>query len=54
MLEYAGRDASLAFRGYAHSEHAIGLLAAHIIGELPAAERIFRCEDKLLMGDLPV
>lgn len=54
MLEYAGRDASLAFRGVGHSQFALLSLKKYEIGELPPGERIFRCAGKLLCSDLPV
>ncbi|KAG7207544.1 hypothetical protein KM043_009173 [Ampulex compressa] len=42
LLEYAGRDATLAFIGTGHSRAAIKSLENYIIGELPPEERIFR------------
>ena len=42
LLEYAGRDATLAFIGTGHSVAARKVLEKFIIGELPADERIFR------------
>ncbi|CAL7935952.1 unnamed protein product [Xylocopa violacea] len=42
ILEYAGRDATLAFVGTGHSATARLSLERHLIGELPPEERIFR------------
>lgn len=50
LLEYAGRDASLAFRSCGHTEHAFRLLRTYEIGELPTNERIFRCKGGVPMN----
>ncbi|XP_060815644.1 uncharacterized protein LOC132906967 isoform X2 [Bombus pascuorum] len=42
ILEYAGRDATLAFIGTGHSSMARQSLERYLIGELPLEERIFR------------
>ncbi|KAL6257394.1 hypothetical protein P5V15_010966 [Pogonomyrmex californicus] len=42
LLEYAGRDATLAFIGTGHSAVARTTLERYKIGELPPKERIFR------------
>ncbi|XP_072757814.1 uncharacterized protein [Anoplolepis gracilipes] len=42
LLEYAGRDATLAFIGTGHSAVAKTILDRYKIGELPSKERIFR------------
>ncbi|XP_043512609.1 cytochrome B5-like protein isoform X1 [Frieseomelitta varia] len=42
ILEYAGRDATLAFIGTGHSSSARESLEKYLIGELPFEERIFR------------
>lgn len=42
LLEYAGRDATLAFIGTGHSTVARTILDQYKIGELPPEERIFR------------
>ncbi|XP_012223645.2 cytochrome b5 isoform X2 [Linepithema humile] len=42
LLEYAGRDATLAFIGTGHSAVARTILDRYQIGELPPKERIFR------------
>ncbi|XP_033208285.1 cytochrome B5-like protein [Belonocnema kinseyi] len=42
LLEYAGRDATLAFIGTGHSKEAKQILQRYLIGELPPEERIFR------------
>lgn len=45
LLEYAGRDATLAFIGTGHSAVARTTLDRYKIGELPPQERIFRIPD---------
>lgn len=50
ILDYAGRDASLAFRG--HPKIALLSLKQFEIGELPEKERIYRREG-LLRDDIP-
>lgn len=45
LLEYAGRDATLAFIGTGHSTIARKTLDQYKIGELPPEERIFRVPD---------
>ncbi|XP_015435474.1 PREDICTED: cytochrome b5-like [Dufourea novaeangliae] len=47
ILEYAGRDATLAFIGTGHSRAARSNLERYLIGELPPEERIFRVPDGL-------
>ena len=42
ILDYAGRDGTIAFRGAGHSALAIKQLNEYVIGELPDNERIFR------------
>ena len=42
LLEYAGRDATLAFIGTGHSQIAKEILERYRIGELPVEERLFR------------
>jgi len=41
MLEQAGGDATLAFRGVGHSSNADNDLEKYLIGILPASERIY-------------
>ena len=41
LLEYAGRDATVAFRGVGHSEAAIKEMDDYVVGILPTEERIF-------------
>ncbi|XP_017777893.1 PREDICTED: cytochrome b5 [Nicrophorus vespilloides] len=53
LLEYAGRDASVAFRGSGHSAQAIKSLEEYLIGELPTAERIFRKQNGYRLSDIP-
>ncbi|KAM7354501.1 cytochrome b5 [Cochliomyia hominivorax] len=43
IMDYAGRDATLAFHGTGHSRDAIEQMRDYLIGELPEHERIFRC-----------
>lgn len=50
LLEYAGRDASLAFIGTGHSKSANRLLKKFLIGELPPHERIFRTANGIKIG----
>ncbi|XP_053982214.1 uncharacterized protein LOC128878219 [Hylaeus volcanicus] len=45
ILEYAGRDATLAFIGTGHTRAATRILDRFLIGELPLEERIFRVPD---------
>lgn len=54
LLEYAGRDASLAFRGSGHSVQAVRALEKFLIGELPIHEKIFRKPGGLRLSDIPV
>lgn len=42
LLDYAGRDATLAFIGAGHSKFAQKILERYLIGELPPNERLFR------------
>ncbi|XP_061398059.1 uncharacterized protein LOC133333785 [Musca vetustissima] len=42
IMDYAGRDATLAFHGTGHSRDAIEQMRDYLIGELPEKERIFR------------
>ncbi|XP_019865062.1 uncharacterized protein LOC109594293 [Aethina tumida] len=53
LLEYAGRDASVAFRGSGHSKQAIRALDRFLIGELPMHERIFRKPGGYNLSDIP-
>lgn len=52
LVEYAGRDATLAFIGYGHSKGAKRILEKYLIGELPLSERIFRTENGIKIGDI--
>ncbi|XP_066255058.1 uncharacterized protein [Euwallacea similis] len=54
LMEYAGRDASIAFRGTGHSGQAVQLLEKYFIGELPMKERIFRTSGGLILSDMPI
>lgn len=51
ILEYAGRDATLAFVGTGHSRAARLSLERYLIGELPQAERIFRVQNGVRVAD---
>ncbi len=42
MLEYAGRDATIAFRGVGHSKMAEAALEPYLIGILGEKDRIWR------------
>ncbi|CAH1117891.1 unnamed protein product [Phaedon cochleariae] len=53
LLEYAGREASGAFRGSGHSAQAIRALDRFCIGELPMHERIFRKPGGYKLSDIP-
>ncbi|XP_066143399.1 cytochrome b5-like [Euwallacea fornicatus] len=54
LMEYAGRDASIAFRDTGHSGQAVRLLEKYFIGELPVKERIFRISGGLTFSDMPI
>ncbi|XP_015115426.1 cytochrome b5-like [Diachasma alloeum] len=41
ILEYAGRDATLAFVGSGHSAEATAILQDYLVGQLPPNERLF-------------
>ncbi|KAG7171614.1 Cytochrome b5-like 2 [Homarus americanus] len=41
MMEHAGRDATIAFRGVGHSVPALQALDDYLVGILPGSERIF-------------
>ena len=41
LLEYAGRDATLAFRGIGHDATILRSLQPHLVGVLPESERIW-------------
>ncbi|XP_067623209.1 uncharacterized protein [Eurosta solidaginis] len=54
ILEYAGRDATLAFQGTGHSQSANEQLVEYLVGELPVKERFFRnCNSKELIIGVP-
>ncbi|GAB0100919.1 cytochrome b5 [Sergentomyia squamirostris] len=53
LLEHAGRDATIAFRGAGHSQEALDSLKKWLIGQLPEKERIFRCEKPIFKTLLP-
>ncbi|XP_047474334.1 cytochrome b5-like [Penaeus chinensis] len=41
VMEHAGRDATIAFRGVGHSVPALQMLDEYLVGILPASERIY-------------
>lgn len=53
MLEYAGSDASTAFRGSGHSRMASKALDRFLVGELPMHERMYRRPGGLRLSDVP-
>lgn len=53
LLEYAGKDATIAFRGTGHSETAIKSLKQYEIGELIAQQQIFRQNRTISIQNLP-
>ncbi|XP_060528851.1 uncharacterized protein LOC132703542 [Cylas formicarius] len=53
LLEYAGKDSTIAFRGTGHSSYAIRSLKQFLIGELPLQERIYRRPNGFKISDLP-
>nr|CAD7451830.1 unnamed protein product [Timema tahoe] len=50
LLEYAGRDATFAFRGIGHSAAMLKALDPHLVGILPKYERIYSCPGGKLAG----
>ncbi|CAG0889359.1 unnamed protein product [Cyprideis torosa] len=40
LMEYAGRDATLAFRSVGHTKSAVSSLASYIVGELVEEDRM--------------
>ncbi|XP_049867592.1 uncharacterized protein LOC126367857 [Pectinophora gossypiella] len=53
MLEYAGQDASTAFRSSGHSRIATKALDRFLIGELPMHERMYRRPGGIRLSDIP-
>ncbi|XP_004930937.1 uncharacterized protein LOC101746637 [Bombyx mori] len=53
MLEYAGRDASTAFRSSGHSRMAVKALDRFLVGELPLQERLYRRPGGIKLSDIP-
>ncbi|XP_041973969.1 cytochrome b5-like [Aricia agestis] len=53
MLEYAGRDASTAFRSSGHSKMATKALGRFAVGELPMHERMYRRPGGIKLSDMP-
>ncbi|XP_023016114.1 cytochrome b5 [Leptinotarsa decemlineata] len=53
LLEFAGREASSAFRGSGHSSQALRALDRFCVGELPMHERIFRKPGGYKLSDIP-
>lgn len=54
LLEYAGRDASVAFRGSGHSQDSLQMLTKYYVGDLPIEERIFRKANGYQLSDMPL
>ncbi|KDR24001.1 cytochrome b5 type B-like [Zootermopsis nevadensis] len=50
LLEYAGRDATLAFRGIGHGVAQLQALERYFLGVLPESERIYSCPGGKLSG----
>ncbi|CAG4944133.1 unnamed protein product [Colias eurytheme] len=53
MLEYAGQDASTAFRSSGHSKIATKALDRFLMGELPMHERMYRRPGGMRLSDIP-
>ncbi|KPI94686.1 PREDICTED: cytochrome b5-like [Papilio xuthus] len=53
MLEYAGGDASTAFRSSGHSKSAGKALERFVVGELPIHERMYRRPGGMRLSDIP-
>lgn len=53
MMEYAGRDASTAFRSSGHSRMAIKALDRFLIGTLPMQECMYRRAGGIRLSDIP-
>ncbi|XP_014213456.1 cytochrome B5-like protein [Copidosoma floridanum] len=51
LLEYAGRDATLAFVGTGHSKSATRIMEKYLVGELPPSERIFRTSNGIKIAN---
>ena len=52
MMEYAGRDATIAFRGVGHSQAAIKDLDEYLVGILVKEERMFSVDGKSIWSVL--
>ncbi|KAM3964781.1 uncharacterized protein ACR2FA_001172 [Aphomia sociella] len=53
MLEYAGQDASTAFRSSGHTRSTSRALDRFLVGELPMHERMYRRPDGIRLSDIP-
>ncbi|XP_013201232.2 uncharacterized protein LOC106143647 [Amyelois transitella] len=53
MLEYAGQDASTAFRSSGHSRNTSRTLDRFLVGELPMHERMYRRPGGMRLSDIP-
>jgi cytochrome b involved in lipid metabolism len=53
LLEYAGRDATLAFRGIGHGVELLHVLERRFLGVLPECERIYQAPGGKLAGFRP-
>ncbi|XP_049815923.1 uncharacterized protein LOC126263004 [Schistocerca nitens] len=47
LLEYAGRDASLAFQGIGHGPDMVAVLEPNLVGVLPPSERLFDANGRI-------
>jgi cytochrome b involved in lipid metabolism len=50
LLEYAGRDATLAFRGIGHGVALLQAMERYLLGVLPESERIYSTPGGKLEG----
>lgn len=53
LLEYGGRDATIAFRGTGHSSFAVKALEKYYIGDLPIHQRLFRKQGGIVLSNMP-
>ncbi|KAI4464474.1 cytochrome b5 [Holotrichia oblita] len=53
LLEYGGRDATIAFRGTGHSSFAVKALEKYYIGDLPVHQRLFRKQGGIVLSNMP-
>jgi cytochrome b5 len=53
LMEYAGQDASTAFRSSGHSRNTAKTLDRFLVGELPMHERMYRRPGGMRLSDIP-